>query len=213
MTELSAQILKCKDCPLGAQEKNKVPGYICDGGSPRVVIILDYPTIAEAHVGIPLVDMVGERVNPHLEAAGIPRSDLAILHCVKCSTPNDRYPSSHELVACSHYLRRQLALMSPKLMLVMGKISMNEILGVEGHIIRLEKLADYEPGAIIEKQRPVTTLGTLKHASGELIGVKVTHSPHTQNEDNESKIAADINLLGKLYKTMVEISDAERGSI
>lgn len=207
LAKISEQIRKCKDCPLGAQEKNKVPGYICEFGTPRVVIILDYPTIAEAHVGAPLVDTIGERVNPYLREANIPRSDMAILHCIKCSTPNDRYPTSHETIACSHFLREQLDLIKPKLMLVMGSISMNEILGVDGHIISVETLTDYEPNIIVERQRSITTLGTLKHGEGELIGVRVTHSPHTQNDNNATKIVSDINLFGKLYKTMAELSN------
>jgi len=206
LVEISEEISNCNNCPLAKQNKGRVAGWIPDK-KPRSMIVTDYPTIKESQLQIPLVDAVGERVNPILKEAGISKDDLAILHCLKCSTPHERYPTHHESIACSHIIE-QVNILKPDAILLMGKISTNLVLGVDGFVADVDELVEAD---VIEANRHKTILGSYGEP-GHLVAIRITYSPHFKQEIHrgspesiEEKIRADIIEFAKIHRNVQEI--------
>ena len=208
LNEIADEIVSCHDCALASYNKPKVPGWIPEGAV-RSAIILDYPSIQEAHMSTPLVDAVGERVNPILKRNEIPREEIAILHCVKCSAPHERYPTHLEMMACS-FIVEQINILRPDLMLLMGKMSVNLILGIDGFVKDIDSIVESN---VIEVNRNRTILGSYGEP-GNLVGIKITYSPHFKNKVHAGspktiakKIEDDLEAFCVMHKNLMEIKD------
>ena len=64
-----------------------------------------------------------------LKKAGIERSEVFITNIVKCRPPNNRVPKEDELTACRPYLDRQIALIKPKVICILGRTAYSSLLG------------------------------------------------------------------------------------
>jgi len=107
-----------------------VPG---DGkASARVMLIGEAPGREEDASGHPFVGAAGRFLDHVLEGTGINRSDLFITNIVKCRPPKNRAPRVNEIETCaSNYLFKQIELINPALIMLLGGVAAKTILGVK----------------------------------------------------------------------------------
>jgi DNA polymerase len=127
---LAAQINVCTKCPLCQSRTLAVPG---DGKtSARVMLIGEAPGREEDETGHPFVGAAGRFLDHVLEGTGIRRDDLFITNIVKCRPPNNRTPRVGEIDTCtSNYLFKQIELISPALIMLLGGVAAKKMLGVK----------------------------------------------------------------------------------
>jgi DNA polymerase len=129
MDALAAQIRDCTKCPLHASRTVAVPGE----GKPsaKVMIIGEAPGRDEDASGQPFVGAAGRFLNQVLTGNGLRREDLFITNIVKCRPPGNRAPKKDEVEACTaHYLFTQIALINPRLIMLLGAVAAKTLLGV-----------------------------------------------------------------------------------
>ena len=89
------------------------------------------PGADEDREGIPFVGKAGQLMNKALEGLGIKREEIYIANIVKCRPPNNRDPQKDEAEACLDYLRNQVMLVKPEIIVLLGSTALKNILGEE----------------------------------------------------------------------------------
>ena len=119
--QLLEEIGKCDKCRLCQTRSNVVPGE----GSPsaRLMFIGEGPGQEEDRQGRPFVGRSGELLTRMLHAIGLERSEVYICNVVKCRPPQNRNPEPDEAAACLGYLRAQVALVRPRVVVLLGKVA------------------------------------------------------------------------------------------
>lgn len=201
--QIRNNILGCVDCPLYKFGYGKVPGSYSESGPSTAAIIIDFPSHPEGRIGVPLVDKVGELMNPAIDMSGLDRNDLAILFSVKCCTPKNRFPIEYEAILCREWLAIQLAFIKPKLILAMGELAISSLTDTNSGL-----LGETDPAIkphLIDKYRKIPIL--TKGLDNKLVMMYVTHSPNikiTARCDDEiaisETIVEDIMHFGAKYK-------------
>lgn len=127
LEQIKADIIKNNICPNLAQEAtNLVMG---DGNSDaEIVLIGEAPGKKEDESGLPFVGAAGKFLNEMLESVGMVRSDIFITNIVKYRPPNNRDPEPEEKKAFWPYLVRQLNVIQPKIVVTLGRHSMEYFL-------------------------------------------------------------------------------------
>lgn len=140
---LSESIQKCDGCRLCENIHNKVPGQ----GSPNAALMLigEGPGADEDAQGLAFVGRAGQLLTKMLEAIGLKREDVFICNIVKCRPPQNRVPEPDEAAACLPYLRAQVALVRPKVILLLGATAARYVLGDSVRITR-------DRGVFVEKK-------------------------------------------------------------
>lgn len=126
LQEIRKEIEVCHACPLAKGRERSVPGE----GPARVDILFigEAPGFHENRQGKPFVGQAGQFLDELLKAAGLERSQVFITNVVKCRPPNNRDPLPEELQACQVYLDEQIALLQPKVIVTLGRISMGKFI-------------------------------------------------------------------------------------
>lgn len=127
--ELEESIKDCKKCKLCSSRKNIVFGT--GNKETKIMLIGEGPGGDEDIQGIPFVGKAGQLMNKAFEGLGIKREDIYIANIVKCRPPNNRDPEVDETRACIDYLRNQVILIKPKVIVLLGRIALKNILGDE----------------------------------------------------------------------------------
>ncbi len=123
LEELAGLIRACPDCGLCQTRTQAVPG---EGPSnARVFLIGEGPGYYEDKSGRPFVGPAGKFLDELLGVAGLQRGDVFITNVVKCRPPNNRDPLGPEIDACQRWLDQQLAAIAPRLVVTLGRYSMN----------------------------------------------------------------------------------------
>ena len=81
--------------------------------------------------GIPFVGKAGKLMNMAFDGIGIDREQVYIANIVKCRPPGNRNPEDDEAVTCLDYLRNQVMLVKPKIIVLLGSVALKNILGKE----------------------------------------------------------------------------------
>lgn len=127
LEKIAADVRGCPLCKLARTRKNAVPG---EGQvSAKIMFIGEAPGRSEDEEGRPFVGAAGRILNDLLKKAGIERSQVFITNIVKCRPPNNRVPKEDELNACRSYLDRQIALIKPKVVCILGRTAYSSLLG------------------------------------------------------------------------------------
>ncbi len=144
--ELRKSIAECRACGLCAQRKQAVPGVGDEQAS--WLFIGEGPGAEEDARGEPFVGQAGKLLDAMLAAIGLKRGDdVYIANAVKCRPPGNRTPEAAEMAACFPYLQRQIALIQPKLIVLLGRAAVNSVLGDSGSLGSLRgKTAVYRDG-------------------------------------------------------------------
>lgn len=127
--ELEQSIVDCKRCRL-CQGRNHI--VFAEGNKEAdVMLIGEGPGADEDREGVPFVGKAGQLMNKAFDALKIDRSKLYIANVVKCRPPKNRVPEEDEATACLDYLRNQVMLVKPKIIVLLGSTALKNILGKE----------------------------------------------------------------------------------
>jgi len=133
ITSFENQINKCHKCDLGNSRTNFVFGV----GDPDASLMLvgEAPGEKEDIEGEPFVGRAGKLLDKILIAIGRSRNkDVFICNVLKCRPPNNRDPLSTEVKECEPYLKHQINLIKPKLIVALGRIAGKTLLGVDNSL-------------------------------------------------------------------------------
>ena len=127
--ELKNAIKDCNKCKLCTRRKNIVFGVGNENAD--IMFIGEGPGADEDTQGIPFVGKAGQLMNKAFDVVGIEREEVYIANIVKCRPPNNRDPEPDEVLSCINYLRNQVMIVKPKIIVLLGRISLQNILGQE----------------------------------------------------------------------------------
>jgi len=124
MAEVVAACRRCRLCE-GRQKT------VFGSGNPDadLMFIGEGPGAEEDRQGLPFVGRAGELLTRIIEAIGMTRGEVYIANIVKCRPPGNRDPQPDEVAACRPYLERQIALVRPRLLVALGRIAAQTLLG------------------------------------------------------------------------------------
>ncbi len=126
---LRQQVSQCQNCSLHETRTQTVFGV----GNPDAdwLIIGEAPGAEEDRQGEPFVGRAGKLLNAMLLATGLQREQVFIANILKCRPPNNRDPKAEEVVACEAYLKQQISLIKPKIILAVGRVAAQNLLKVD----------------------------------------------------------------------------------
>lgn len=165
---LESECRSCQKCSLSSTRTNVVFGT----GNPNAEILFigEGPGEQEDLKGEPFVGRAGKLLDDMLAIIDLDRSNIYIANMVKCRPPQNRDPLNAEQEACIGYLRNQVALIRPKIIVCLGRISAQKIIGGDFKITRdhgqwfersgVQMMALYHPAALLRdpRRRPETFL-------------------------------------------------------
>jgi DNA polymerase len=132
---LKAQVLTCTLCPLHAGKTHYVFG---EGKCPAdLMFIGEGPGKDEDTTGRPFVGKAGQLLTRIIESMNLKREDVYIANVVKCRPPDNRVPTPDEASACLPYLHRQIELIRPKVLVLLGATAACYVLGQKVSITKL----------------------------------------------------------------------------
>lgn len=127
--ELEQSIINCKKCKLCQNRTNIVFGT--GNKNAELMFIGEGPGADEDKEGIPFVGKAGKLMNEAFKGLGINREEVYIANIVKCRPPQNRVPEEDEATNCLNYLRNQVILVKPKIIVLLGSTALKNILGKE----------------------------------------------------------------------------------
>jgi uracil-DNA glycosylase family 4 len=121
------EISKCSACDLHKARIKPVPG---EGSlSPSVMFVGEGPGANEDKQGRPFVGDAGKILDGLLASIGFSRMDVFIGNTVKCRPPSNRTPTSFEIETCKPFLVSQIALLTPRIIVILGNAALISLLG------------------------------------------------------------------------------------
>jgi uracil-DNA glycosylase len=163
--EIRQKVIKCTKCDLSKTRTNSVPGK--GNFQSDVVFVGEAPGRNEDKKGEPFVGIAGQRLSGALENAGISRESIYITNVVKCRPPNNRVPTVSERDMCHDYLQKEISIIKPKIICILGNTAFNSILGgseitkYRGKIVKKDEqyyFLTVHPAATIYNQELITVL-------------------------------------------------------
>ena len=144
LEKLAKQIRKCRKCKLWKTRNNAVPG---EGPSnAKIFFIGQAPGKQEDLQGKPFVGRAAKFLNMLLEKNNIKRSDVFITSVLKCFPPKNRLPKKDEIKACLPYLIKQLEIINPRVVVLLGNVAIKTLKNHE--ILKGKKvICTYHPAA------------------------------------------------------------------
>ncbi len=127
LAELDAAVASCRLCDLHRGRTRTVFGT--GAADARCMVIGEAPGAEEDARGEPFVGRAGQLLNAMLRAIGLSREAVYIANIVKCRPPKNRDPKPDEMVACSAYLHRQISLVKPRVILAVGRVAAQHLVG------------------------------------------------------------------------------------
>jgi DNA polymerase len=127
---IASEVRACRRCRLAEQRTNAVPGE----GHPdtEVIFVGEGPGQNEDRLGRPFVGAAGSLLEELLALVGWRRDDVFITNVVKCRPPGNRDPEADEMAACAPFLRRQLEILDPALVVTLGRFSLQTFMPGDG---------------------------------------------------------------------------------
>jgi len=185
LEKIATEVRGCPLCKLARTRKNAVPG---EGQlAAKIMFIGEAPGRSEDEKGRPFVGAAGRILDDMLKKAGIERSQVFITNVVKCRPPNNRVPEEDESAACQPYLERQIALIQPKVICILGKTAYSSLLG--GNSITANR------GKIVEK-------------AGQKYFLTIHPAAAIYNRSLLSVLEADLKKLAKEIKDKKEMKSS-----
>ena len=179
LEKIASEVIGCPLCKLSRSRRNAVPG---DGQlSSKIMFIGEAPGKNEDEQGKPFVGAAGMILNQALEKAVIKRAEVFITNVVKCRPPNNRLPENDERSICRQYLDRQISLIAPKIICILGSTAYSSILG----------------GKSIIKNR-----GKIMERNGQKYFLTIHPAAAIYNKNLRSVLNNDFFLLSKEIKKM-----------
>lgn len=126
LEKIAEECCICQKCALASSRAQAVPG----AGSrlAKIMFIGEGPGRNEDEQGLPFVGAAGKVLDSLLAGIGLKREEVFIANVVKCRPPQNRDPLPEEVLACAEYLNRQVSLIAPQLIVLLGRHSMERFL-------------------------------------------------------------------------------------
>ena len=158
---LRQECLQCRGCALAETRTNVVFG---DGAmDAEILFVGEGPGQHEDEQGVPFVGRGGQLLDDMLEMIGLDRTKVYIANVVKCRPPQNRDPLNVEEDACIGYLRRQMDLLRPKILVCLGRIAAKAIIKEDFKITKehgqwferdgILRIALFHPAALLRDPR------------------------------------------------------------
>ena len=138
---LHSLVAACTDCDLSNNRKKTIFGN--GNQTASLMIIGDAPSSEDELQGEPFSGKAGTLLTAMLKAMGFRRNDIYITNLVKCCTSENQDPSVEEVATCESYLQRQIRLVQPDLILVLGSIAAQRFLKSKSTLTRLRGQLHY----------------------------------------------------------------------
>ncbi|MFQ6016196.1 MAG: uracil-DNA glycosylase [Anaerolineae bacterium] len=160
LAQVCQEIAVCQQCELSQSRKKAVPGEGPEDAD--LIFIGEAPGFHENEQGRPFVGAAGNFLEELLASIGLNRNDVYITNVVKCRPPGNRDPLVKEVEACRPYLHRQIELIKPKMIVTLGRYSMEsffpgaKISRIHGQPRRMEDIIYYpmyHPAAALHQPR------------------------------------------------------------
>lgn len=167
LDELRKVVCECHKCGLAQRRNNVVFGE----GNPQAKLMLvgEGPGAEEDKQGRPFVGAAGQLLDKILEAIGLTREDVFIGNIVKCRPPGNRVPTRKEASACLPWLYKQIEIISPQIIVLLGSTALQYLIDPKARITRMRGkwlqsksgikiMPTYHPAALLRdphKKRPV----------------------------------------------------------
>lgn len=160
-TELDVLRTEVAGCTLCGLQETRTQTVFSDGQeNARVMVVGEAPGANEDRTGLPFVGAAGKLLDLLLASVGLSRADsVYICNVLKCRPPGNRDPSPAEIQHCSPYLKRQIQLVAPEVILAVGSFSARLLTGQKSPLSKLRgevhsyqgvpMLVTYHPAAIL----------------------------------------------------------------
>jgi uracil-DNA glycosylase family 4 len=175
LKKIKKQVTQCTKCELSKTRNNSVPGK--GNFKSDVIFVGEAPGKNEDMKGEPFIGIAGKKLSIALENAGITRDDVYITNIVKCRPPKNRVPTTNERDTCQNYLKKEIEIIQPKIICILGNTAFNslldgkEIIKFRGKIVRKNNQLYFltiHPAATIYNQK---LIGVLKKDMKKLLKV------------------------------------------
>ena len=154
---MNAQICTCTKCGLGHTRTKFVFGV--GNSNATLMLVGEAPGADEDAQGEPFVGRAGQLLNKILEAIQFKREDVYICNILKCRPPNNRKPQADEVELCIPYLKKQIQLVQPKVILCLGLTAAENLLGATESLTRLRgRVMKYEGIPLMVTYHPAALL-------------------------------------------------------
>lgn len=154
---LAATAAVCTRCRL-AEGRTKVV-FGCGNPAAELMFVGEGPGAEEDRQGLPFVGAAGELLTRIIQAIEMTRDEVYIANVVKCRPPGNRDPQPEEVAACRGYLEKQIALVRPRILVALGRVAAQTLLGNDAPIGRLRgqwfkvqgipTMVTYHPAALL----------------------------------------------------------------
>lgn len=157
LAALAAAAAACTRCRLAEGRTN----VVFSSGNPAAELMLvgEAPGADEDRQGLPFVGAAGELLTRIIQAIEMTRDEVYIANVVKCRPPGNRDPQPDEVAACRGFLEKQIALVRPRILVALGKVAAETLLGNNAPIGRLRgqwfkvqgipTMVTYHPAALL----------------------------------------------------------------
>jgi len=135
LLSLAEQIDQCRKCGIGKTRLHSVPGQGCS--TARLVFVGEAPGADEDEQGLPFVGRAGQLLEKMIVAMGLKRQDVFICNTLKCRPPDNRDPKPDEIANCMPYLKQQLEIIQPQVIVALGAHAARTLLQTEEAIGKL----------------------------------------------------------------------------
>jgi DNA polymerase len=165
LEKIKQKVTECTKCELSITRNKSVPGkgnYKSD-----VIFVGEAPGKNEDMKGEPFIGIAGKKLSLALESVGITRDEVYITNIVKCRPPKNRVPTTTERDTCQNYLKKEIDIIKPKIICVLGNTAFNslldgkEIMKFRGKIVRKNNQLYFltiHPAATIYNQKLISVL-------------------------------------------------------
>jgi len=193
LNEVAQKVASCRKCSLYKTATNPVPG---NGGSgAEIVFIGEAPGFHEDKLGIPFCGVAGKLLDGLLSSIGLDRNKVFVANMLKHRPPDNRDPAVEEMEACGEYLDEQIKIISPKVVVALGRFSMAKFYPY-GKIS-----VDHGKGRIIEYNGQKYIFIPLYHPAAALRAGAVD----TQLREDFKKMPEEIKRLEEILKGETEV--------
>jgi uracil-DNA glycosylase len=145
--QLATQVAGCTACALHCSRTQTVFGV--GDREAQWLIVGEAPGADEDRQGEPFVGRAGQLLNGMLEALDLQRGQVYIANILKCRPPNNRDPLPEEVACCEPYLRRQVFLLQPRIILAVGRVAAQNLLRTSAPLARLRGRVHHYPDTTI----------------------------------------------------------------
>tara|TARA_B100001778_G_C18510233_1_gene593846 strand:+ start:345 stop:1001 length:657 start_codon:yes stop_codon:yes gene_type:complete len=137
LDDIAISVENCVKCELSKTRKRTVFG----DGSPnsKIMIIGEAPGKEEDEKGKPFIGRAGKLLDSILKSINLNRDLVYITNTIKCRPPENRNPMNEEIQSCAEFLDKQIKIIKPKVLVLLGKIAANNLLAIDKPMAELRQ--------------------------------------------------------------------------